>query len=436
MSDRIEIAGLKVAKPLYDFIENEALPGTGVASSDFWNGFGRLAAEFAPKNRALVAKREEIQKQLDAWHLERRGKNHSPTAYKILLEEIGYIVPEGPDFTVNTPNVDREFAEIAGPQLVVPIMNARYALNAANARWGSLYDALYGTDALGSPAPKGPYVRRRGGRVVTWAKAHLSGVVPLAEEGASWAHVEALAVVDGALEVTLIPELTARDGVATRSKKSGLSDPAQFVGYRGFPAAPSAVLLKRNNLHIELVLDLEGPIGRHDTLGLADVVLESAITTIMDCEDSVAAVDAEDKALSYSNWLGLMKGDLTEEVVKGGESFTRKLNTDRLYTAPDGGDVMLPGRSLMLVRNVGPLMTNPAILLEDGSEIPEEIMDAVCTIMIAMHDMQKQDGDRNSRTGSVYVVKPKMHGPEEVTNTDTMMAAVEDMLKLPRNSVK
>ncbi|MEM9099360.1 MAG: malate synthase G, partial [Pseudomonadota bacterium] len=436
MTERVEIAGLKVARELYDFLETEALPGTGLASSDFWNGFGAIAKEFAPRNRAQVARREEIQKEIDEWHLSRKGKQHSPTAYRIMLEESGYIVPEGPDFKVNTPNVDREFSDIAGPQLVVPIMNARYAINAANARWGSLYDALYGTDALGSPAPKGPYVRRRGGRVVTWAKAHLSGVVALAEPGASWAHVEALAVVDGKLEVTLIPELTARDGVATRARKSGLMDPAQFVGYRGFPAAPSAVLLKRNNLHIELVLDLEGPIGRHDTLGLADVILESAVTTIMDCEDSVAAVDAEDKKLSYSNWLGLMKGDLTEEVTKGGSTFTRKMNPDRLYTAPDGGDLLLPGRSLMLVRNVGPLMTNPAILLEDGSEIPEEIMDAVCTVMIAMHDIQKSEGDRNSRTGSVYVVKPKMHGPEEVKNTDAMMAAIEDMLKLPRNTVK
>lgn len=436
MVERIEIAGLKVDRTLFDFIEDDALPGTGVASSDFWSGFGRIVADFAPANRALIQKREEIQQQLDAWNMERRGKNHSPTAYKILLEEIGYIVPEGPDFTVDTPDVDREFSEIAGPQLVVPIMNARYALNAANARWGSLYDALYGTDALGSPAPKGPYVRRRGGRVVTWAKAHLSGVVPLAEPGTSWAHVEALAVVDGQLEVTLLPELTARDGHSTRALKSGLADPAQFVGYRGFPAAPSAVLLKRNNMHIELVLDLEGPIGRHDTLGLADVVLESAVTTICDCEDSVAAVDAEDKCLSYRNWLGLMRGDLSEEFAKGGKTVTRSLNADRLYTAPDGGDVVLPGRSLMLVRNVGPLMTNPAILLEDGSEIPEEIMDAVCTIMIAKHDINKTEGDRNSRTGSVYVVKPKMHGPEEVANTDRMMAAVEDMLGLARNTVK
>ncbi|MEM8697563.1 MAG: malate synthase G [Pseudomonadota bacterium] len=436
MSERVEIAGLKVARELHDFLIEEALPGTGVAVTDFWAGFGRIAAEFAPKNRALVDKRAEMQTQIDAWHVDRRGKPHSPTAYRMMLEEIGYLVPEGPDFTVDTPDVDREFAEIAGPQLVVPIMNARYAINAANARWGSLYDALYGTDALGSPAPKGPYVRRRGGRVVTWAKAHLSGVVPLAEPGTSWAHVEAVAVVDGKLEVTLLPELTARDGITTRARKSGLADPAQFVGHRGFPAAPSAVLLRRNNLHIELVLDLEGPIGRHDTLGLADVILESAITTICDCEDSVAAVDAEDKTLSYRNWLGLMKGDLAEEVTKAARTFTRRLNPDRLYTAPDGGDVTLPGRSLMLVRNVGPLMTNPAILLEDGSEIPEEIMDAVCTILIAKHDLNKTEGDRNSRQGSVYVVKPKMHGPEEVMNTDAMMAAVEDMLSLPRNTVK
>ncbi|MEM7505221.1 MAG: malate synthase G [Pseudomonadota bacterium] len=434
--NRVIVAGLQVATELHEFIETEALPGTGVSSTDFWQGFGKLVADYAPRNRSLVAKREALQGQIDDWHRANRGKPHDAAAYRAFLEEIGYLVPEGADFKVDTTGVDREFAEIAGPQLVVPIMNARYALNAANARWGSLYDALYGTDALGSPAPKGAYVRRRGGRVVTWTKAHLSGVVPLADPGLSWAHVEAVSVVRGQLRLQLLPGLTARDGETTRAASAGLADPSQFVGYRGFPGAPSAVLLRRNNLHIELQLDLDGPIGRHDTLGLADVMLESAITTICDCEDSVAAVDAPDKVLSYRNWLGLMKGDLEERVEKGGETFIRRLNPDREYTAPDGGSITLPGRSLMLVRNVGPLMTNPAILMEDGSEIPEEIMDAVCTILIAMHDLRKGAGDRNSRTGSVYVVKPKMHGPEEVANTDAMMAAVEDLLGLARNTVK
>ncbi|MEL7173764.1 MAG: hypothetical protein AAFN05_12470 [Pseudomonadota bacterium] len=280
MTERVEVAGLKVARTLYDFMNAEALPGTGVEEAAFWEGFGRLAAEFAPKNRALVAKREDLQGKIDAWHSERRGQAHDAAAYRAFLEEIGYLVPEGGDFKVDTPNVDREFSSVAGPQLVVPVMNARFAINAANARWGSLYDALYGTDALGSPPPSGGYDRRRGGRVVTWAKTHLRGIVPLSEHGVSWAHVERVWVENGSLEVELLPGLTGRDGHGVRPNRAHLADPSQFVGFRGDPDAPSAVLLQRHGLHIELVLDRSHPIGRHDTLGLADVVFEAAITTI------------------------------------------------------------------------------------------------------------------------------------------------------------
>jgi len=436
MTERVGAGGLRVARELYDFINAQALPGTGVDEAAFWEGFGRIAAAFAPRHRALVAKRAALQEKIDAWHIARRGQPHDAAAYKAFLTEIGYLVPEGPDFTIDTPGVDDEFSTIAGPQLVVPVMNARYALNAANGRWGSLYDALYGTDALGSPAPKGRYDRRRGGRVVTWTKAHLTGIAPLSVKGLAWGHVEGVAVVNGQLQVRLIPGLTARDGTGVRAATAGLADPSQFVGYRGDPANPSAILLRRHNLHVELKIDLDSPIGRHDSLGLADVIVEAAITTICDCEDSVAAVDASDKVLTYSNWLGLMKGDLTEQVEKGGETFTRALNPDREYLAPDGTPFTLPGRSLMLVRNVGPLMTNPAILLPDGAEIPEEILDAVCTSLIALHDLRKTEGPRNSRAGSVYIVKPKMHGPEEVAATDALMAAVEDLLGMARNTIK
>ncbi|MEM6488817.1 MAG: malate synthase G [Pseudomonadota bacterium] len=436
MTERVTAGGLQIARELYDFIETKALPGSGIEAGAFWSGFGDLARGFAPRNRALVAKRETLQQTIDAWHAERRGKPHDPAAYKTFLTEIGYLVPEGPAFKVDTPNVDREFSEIAGPQLVVPVMNARYAINAANARWGSLYDALYGTDALGSLPTKSGYDRRRGGRVVTWSKAHLTGVVPLSEAGTGWTHVERAWIEDGRLQVSLIPGLTSRDGTGTRAERATLADQSQFVGYRGDPANPTLLLLKCNNLHIEVHIDMGHPIGRHDSLGVADIVLESAVTTICDCEDSVAAVDAEDKVLTYANWLGLMRGDLSADVTKGGETFERRLNPDREYLDPQGERFTLPGRALLLVRNVGPLMTNPAVLLEDGSEIPEEIMDAAITALIALHDLNKPRGPRNSRAGSVYIVKPKMHGPEEVANTDAMMAAVEDMLGMARNTIK
>jgi malate synthase len=366
MTERVSAGGLQVDRELYDFIEIEALPGTGIASSAFWDGFGRIVSKFAPRNRALVAKRDDLQSRIDAWHKARAGQPHDPAAYKAFLCEIGYLVPEGPDFSIDTPNVDAEFSTIAGPQLVVPVMNARYALNAANARWGSLYDALYGTDAMGSTAEPGGYDPERGAEVVGWAKDFLNDVAPLA--GASHADVIRYAVSDGQLTATLGDGGTA-----------ALATPGQFVGFSGDSAEPHSVLLKNNNLHIDILIDPHNSIGKDDPAGVADLVIESAITTIMDCEDSVAAVDASDKVLAYRNWLGLMNGDLVEEVAKGGHSFTRRLNPDRTYSGPDGSEITLPGRSSMLVRNVGALMTNPAILLADGSEIPEEIMDAVCT---------------------------------------------------------
>ena len=423
MSGTVTAGGLTVARELYDFIETEALPGTAIGSAAFWDGFGRLAAEFAPRNRALVAKRDHLQAQIDDWHKARAGQRHDAKAYKAFLSEIGYLVSEGPAFQVDTPRVDAEFSTIAGPQLVVPVMNARYALNAANARWGSLYDALYGTDALGSLPEPGGYDPERGAEVIGWAMGFLDDVAPLT--GASHSDVVQYFVEGGELAVRLA------DGSAT-----ALSDASLFAGFAEDPAAPHSVLLRNNNLYVDILIDPHHAIGKDDPAGVADLVIESAITTIMDCEDSVAAVDAEDKVVSYRNWLGLMRGDLTEEVTKGGHSFTRRLNPDRAYTAPDGSPISLPGRSLMLVRNVGPLMTNPAIHLADGSEIPEEIMDAVCTITIALHDMKKSEGARNSRTGSVYVVKPKMHGPEEVATANEMMAAIEEMLGLARNTVK
>jgi malate synthase len=423
MPSRITVSGLKVAPELHDFIETEALPGTGIASAAFWDGFARIAGTFAPRNRALVARRDALQAQIDAWHTARQGQAHDPAAYKAFLAEIGYLVPEGADFRIDTPNVDAEFSTIAGPQLVVPVMNARYALNAANARWGSLYNALYGTDAMGSAPPPGGYDIERGAEVVGWAKEFLDDVTPLNK--GSHADVTLYAVTDGQLTAALLDGREAR-----------LANPVQFAGFAGDKTAPRSVLLRNHNLHIEILINPHDSVGKDDPANVADVMLESAVTTIIHCEDSVAAVDAADKVLSYRNWLGLMKGNLTETVQKGRHSFVRRLNADRSYTAPDGSKITLPGRSLMLVRNVGPLMTNPAILLPDGSEIPEEIMDAVCTSLIALHDTAKTEGARNSRTGSVYIVKPKMHGPEEVTAANDLMATVEDLLGMARNTVK
>ncbi|MBE9476432.1 MAG: malate synthase G, partial [Proteobacteria bacterium] len=416
MMERIEKHGLQVDARLVDFIEGKALPGTGVNQGQFWKGLSDLVHEKGPKNRALLEKRAEIQSQIDAWHIAHKGQDFDFAAYKSYLTEIGYLVPVGPDFAIETANVDPEIANVPGAQLVVPIMNARFALNAANARWGSLYDALYGTDAMGSkPAGKG-YDAARGAQVIAWAKGFLDDAVPLA--GGSHGDIAAYSVQNGAL----------------LADATGLVDPAQFAGYTGDAAKPASILLVNNGLHIELVIDRDHIIGAADKAGVADVTLESAMSTIMDCEDSVAAVDAEDKVLAYSNWLGLMRGDLTESFDKGGKTVTRDMHADRVFTGADGNDLTLKGRSLMLVRNVGHLMTNPAILDRDGLEVGEGLMDAMCTIMIAIHDLKRDSG--NSVHGSVYIVKPKMHGPEEVAFTDAIFSFVEAALGLPQYTVK
>ena len=416
MSDRIEKYGLRIARSLADFIDHEALPGTGVTADRFWQGLSDLAHDFGPKNRSLVAHRELLQSQIDDWHTARKGQPHDAGAYKAFLQEVGYVISEGADFEVETSNVDPEIATISGAQLVVPVTNARFALNAANARWGSLYDALYGTDALGDLPVSGGYDVARGARVIAWGRALLDQSVPLT--GASWAAVKSLSVKDGVLLV---------DG-------AGLSDATQFVGFGGDGAAPTSVLLRNNGLHLIVEIDANSPIGSTDLAGIADIRLEAAISTIMDCEDSVATVDAGDKVLAYRNWLGLMRGDLTEEIVKGGKSYTRKLNPDLRFAAADGGEVTLKGRSLMLVRNVGHLMTNPAVLDRHGNEIDEGLLDALCTSLIAIHDLQRPGG--NSLHGSVYIVKPKMHGPDEVAFSSETFAKVEAILGLPENTLK
>ncbi|MBA1142837.1 malate synthase G [Mesorhizobium neociceri] len=424
MTDRVEIAGLRIARELNDFVAGEALPGTGIAADAFWNGFSAIVHDLAPKNRALLAKRDAMQDKLDAWY-RANGAPIDMEAYKTFLREIGYLVPEGPAFSVSTDNVDPEIAVVAGPQLVVPVMNARYALNAANARWGSLYDALYGTDAIAETggAEKGKsFNPARGAKVVAWAKSFLDDSVPLTS--GKWAGVNGLTVSGSTLR------LSAGAGGTT------LANPKQFAGYRGDPAYPEAILLVQNGLHIEILIDRANQIGRTDPAGIADVILESALTTIQDCEDSVAAVDAEDKVVVYRNWLGLMKGDLAEEISKGGKTFTRKLNPDRAWTASNGGALSLPGRSLMLVRNVGHLMTNPAILDRDGHEVPEGIMDAALTALIALHDVGASGRRMNSRAGSMYVVKPKMHGPEEVAFAVEIFDRVEALLGMAKNTIK
>ncbi|MEM9012922.1 MAG: malate synthase G [Pseudomonadota bacterium] len=420
MADRVSRAGLRVDPALQAFIEEEALPGTGVTAEAFWAGLADLFATLGPRNRELLEVRKRLQAQIDDWHTTHRGQPHDPAAYRAFLEEIGYLLPEGPDFAIETANVDPEIAEIAGPQLVVPVMNARYALNAANARWGSLYDALYGTDALGDLPAGGDYDPARGARVIAWAKAFLDEAVPL--DDAKWADVTAIAAGEA---LTL----------STSAGDVALSDPSQYRGHA--QSGPwRHVLLQNNGLKMELLINPEVGPGRDDPTGLAAVNLEAAVSTIMDCEDSVAAVDGPDKALAYRNWLGLMKGDLEEEVMKGGETFTRRLYGDFTYTAPDGSPFEVKCRSLMLVRNVGHLMTTPAVLDADGAEIPEGLLDGLVTVLCAMHDLKKTEGPRNSASGSVYVVKPKMHGPEEVAFTDAFFDRVEDILGLPRHTVK
>lgn len=403
MTAMIDKAGLKVAEVLVRFIEDKALPGTGLSPDAFWAGMADIYARFSPENRALLAQRDAIQQKIDAWHVEQAGKPIDMAAYKAFLTGIGYLVPEPAPFSVGSANVDAEVATTAGPQLVVPILNARFLLNAANARWGSLYDALYGTDAIpGAAAGKG-YDVARGAQVIAWAKSFLDKTVPLAS--GSW--------------------------TSWQGGEPQLADPSQLVGRAG-----DNLLFKHNGLHIELVIDRSHMIGKDDPAGIADMVLESALTTICDLEDSVAAVDAEDKVAAYANWLGLMKGDLEASFDKGGKTVTRSLDADRSYTAPDGSTLTLPGRSLLFVRNVGHLMTTPAVQLADGSEAPEGILDAIVTVMIAMHDLKGTGQFRNSAAGSVYIVKPKMHGPDEAALTNRLFDAVEDMLGLARHTIK
>ena len=420
--------GLRIDTQLHDFVVNEAIPGTGVSADDFFQALSAIIHDLAPKNRALLATRDDFQAKLDDWY-RKNGAPNDLGAYESYLREIGYLLPEGSDFKVSTDNVDAEIARIAGPQLVVPVMNARYALNAANARWGSLYDALYGTDAISEAdgAEKGKsYNPVRGAKVIAWARNFLDRSAPLS--GASWTDAASFRVDENALFVTL------GDGTVT-----GLTDPLQFAGHVGSAGAPDRILLTRNGLHVEIVIDATTAIGKSDAAHISDVALESAITTIMDCEDSIAAVDAEDKVLVYRNWLGLMKGDLKEEISKGGTTFVRALNPDTAYTAADGSTANLRRRSLMLVRNVGHLMTNPAILDRDGNEVPEGIMDAMVTALIAIHDIGRgaMTGRRqNSVAGSMYVVKPKMHGPDEVAFACEIFTRAEQALDLAPNTIK
>ena len=409
---RVEKAGLRVDQTLASFINDHALPGSGVEPRRFWEGLSALIHDFGPRNRALLDKREELQSALDAWHIAHRAQPADAGAYRDFLTQIGYLVPEGGAFQIETPATDPEFASIAGPQLVVPITNARYVLNAANARWGSLYDALYGTDAIGDlPQAKG-YDATRGARVIAWGREFLDTAAPLAE--GSWSDIDALSVKDG----VLVP---------------ALRDAAKFAGHIGEAAAPSSVLLRNNGLLIRIVIDASTPVGGQDRAGMSDIVIESALSAIIDCEDSVACVDGEDKAQAYANWLGLMDGTLAETVEKNGRSFTRRLNPDLAFTAPDGAPATAKGRALLLVRNVGHLMTTPAVLDRYGHEVPEGLLDAMVTTLCAMRDLER---GANSVTRSIYVVKPKMHGPEEVAFASAIFDHVEDVLGLPRHTVK
>jgi malate synthase len=423
MTDMIKQHGLQVDANLAKFVDEEAIPGTGVDSASFWKGFDAIVHDLAPKNRALLAERDRLQTELDNWHRSNPGPVRDPRAYRKFLEEIGYIVPAPAHVQASTANVDREIAEQAGPQLVVPLSNLRYALNAANARWGSLYDALYGTDAIDESdgaERTAQFNPKRGAKVIAYARAFLDDNAPLAH--GSHADATKYSVEQGKLVVTL------KDGA-----KIGLANAEQFAGYQGDAKEPVAILLKHNDLHFEIQIDASNSIGKTDAAHVKDVLIEAAVSTIIDCEDSVAAVDAADKTQLYRNWLGLMQGHLAEQVTKNGKSFTRSMNPDREYTAPNGSTLKLHGRSLLFVRNVGHLMTNPAVLDRDGNEIPEGILDAVMTTLGALHDLKNK---MNSRTGSIYIVKPKMHGPAEVAFADELFSRVEDLLGLPRHTIK
>ena len=425
MSQFFQEFGLQVTKPIHDLVNQSILPGTGIDPVHFWSGFAAIVERFAPINAHLLSVRDDLQAKIDHWHIAHR-EDFEFSEYKAFLQDIGYLVAQGDVFGISPENVDTEITHQAGPQLVVPIMNARFALNAANARWGSLYDALYGNDVIpeeGGAEKTGGYNPVRGQRVIDYGRDFLDDAAPLVEGS----HHDAISyrVANGQLEVQL--------GSNTISY---LRNQDQFMGYLGEPGNPCSILLINNSLHLEIQVDYKNNVGASDKAGVKDIVLEAALTTIMDCEDSVAAVDAEDKALAYSNWLGLIKGDLQETITRSGSSFVRKMNADRQYKAADGSQMSLNGRSLMFIRNVGHLMTNPAILCSDGSEIPEGIMDGVITSLISLHDIRRQSGLSNSTAGSIYIVKPKMHGPDEVAFTNDLFDAIEDLLELDRHTIK
>jgi malate synthase len=426
MPNRIECAGLQIDAALQALVVNDIAPGTGVEPDTFWQGVADIWNTLGPDNRRLLAERESLQAQIDRWHRDHKGQGFDATAYEGFLRNIGYLHPEPAPFSITTDNVDPEISQIAGPQLVVPVMNARYALNATNARWGSLYDALYGTDVIptdGGAERGGAYNPIRGERVIAWARDFLDTHCPLAN--GSHHNASNYAISGGVLSIN--PQ---------NGEPGGLAEPSQFVGYTGSAASPDSVLLQHHGLHIEIQIDPSHPVGATDAAGVKDICLESALTAIQDCEDSVAAVDAEDKVVVYRNWLGLMKGDLTDTFSKGSSTVTRRLNPDRAFTAPNGDSISLPGRSLLFVRNVGHLMTNPAILDAQGNEIPEGFMDGLFTTFCALHDLRGEGPLKNSRTGSVYIVKPKMHGPDEVSLTVTLFSKIEDLFGLPRNTLK
>ncbi len=424
----INVESLRVDPALHEFIEQEALPGTGVSSPGFWQGLSTMVHTLGPRNRELLITRNRMQLAIDAWHLDRNGRPHDPDEYRSMLRDIGYLVDEGDDFEIEPTGVDPEIANIAGPQLIVPVTNARYALNAANARWGSLYDALYGTDALGTPPPDGPYRRERGGEVVAWVRQFLDDSLPLRVGS----HRDVIGyVVEPATDGLATLVTTLADGRAT-----GPIDASAFVGFTGSQSTPTTILLEHHGLGIEIAVDRNHPVGASDLAGVCDVLIESAVTVVMDFEDSVATVDGSDKVAAYRNWLGMMRGDLAETVTKNDSTFVRRLADDRRFTAPDGSTVTRRGRSLLLARNVGHLMTTPAVIDRDGHEAPEGLLDAIVTVLAAMHDLGQPPERRNSPAGSVYIVKPKMHGPEEVAFTDDIFTFVEQTLGLPVNTVK